>query len=64
MRILVIGLIVLGAAVSIPYAQSQSNSRPALANEEDYHRALKELSNWGRWGADDELGAANLITPA
>jgi kynurenine formamidase len=25
---------------------------------------MKELSNWGRWGADDELGAANLITVA
>jgi kynurenine formamidase len=23
---------------------------------------MEELSNWGRWGADDELGAANLIT--
>ncbi|HUC05950.1 MAG TPA: cyclase family protein [Acidimicrobiales bacterium] len=22
-----------------------------------------ELSNWGRWGGDDELGAINLITP-
>ena len=22
------------------------------------------LSNWGRWGADDELGALNYITPA
>ena len=64
MRILVIGLIVFGAALSSPYAQSQSNTRPTLASEEDYHRALKELSNWGRWGADDELGAANLITPA
>lgn len=21
------------------------------------------LSNWGRWGADDEIGTANLITP-
>ena len=64
MRIRVIGLIVLGAAVSIPYAQAQNKTRPTIANEEDYHRALKELSNWGRWGADDELGAANLITPA
>ncbi len=64
MRILVIGLIVFGAAVFIPYARSQSSPRPTLANEEDYHRALKELSNWGRWGADDERGAANLITPA
>jgi kynurenine formamidase len=24
---------------------------------------FRELSNWGRWGADDELGALNLITP-
>jgi len=22
-----------------------------------------ELSNWGRWGADDEIGTLNLITP-
>ena len=21
------------------------------------------LSNWGRWGADDELGALNFLTP-
>ena len=64
MRILVIGLIVLGVAVSIPYAQSQSSARPAITSEADFRRAMKELSNWGRWGADDELGAANLITPA
>jgi kynurenine formamidase len=24
----------------------------------------RELSNWGRWGADDELGTLNLVTPA
>src|SRR5258708_17384898 len=24
---------------------------------------MKELSNWGRWGAKDQLGAVNLITP-
>ena len=29
----------------------------------DIDRQLKELSNWGRWGDDDELGALNLITP-
>ncbi len=26
----------------------------------DFHRTL---SNWGRWGDDDQLGALNLITP-
>ncbi len=24
---------------------------------------MKSLSNWGRWGADDQLGTLNLITP-
>ena len=63
MRIPVIGLIVLAVAVSVPYAQ-QSDRRPTITSEEDFRRAMKELSNWGRWGDDDELGAANLITPA
>src|SRR3984893_12273463 len=65
MRILVIGLIALGAvAASIPQARSQSGARPTMANEADFRRGMKELSNWGRWGNDDELGAPNLITPA
>ena len=29
----------------------------------DFESAMKELSNWGRWGPTDELGALNLITP-
>jgi len=29
----------------------------------DVERQIEELSNWGRWGKDDELGALNLITP-
>jgi kynurenine formamidase len=38
-------------------------SRPVVASAE-YERWRKELSNWGRWGKDDEMGALNLITPA
>jgi hypothetical protein len=30
----------------------------------DFDRAMKDLSNWGRWGKDDQLGAVNLITQA
>ena len=30
----------------------------------EYERWKKELSNWGRWGKDDQRGALNLITPA
>ena len=38
-------------------------SRPVITAAE-YERWQKELSNWGRWGKDDEMGALNLITPA
>jgi len=38
-------------------------SRPVIAAAE-YERWQKELSNWGRWGKEDEMGALNLITPA
>src|SRR5271165_2766402 len=30
----------------------------------DVERWMKELSNWRRWGAGDQMGAVNLITPA
>ena len=32
-------------------------------SEDDRSRFTDKLSNWGRWGADDELGTPNLITP-
>ena len=38
-------------------------SRP-LVSEAQFERWQTELSNWGRWGKDDELGTLNLVTPA
>ena len=46
-------------------------TRAAELNAQNLHRMTKddverwvdELSNWGRWGKDDQLGALNLITP-
>jgi kynurenine formamidase len=35
-----------------------------LISAAEYERWQTDLSNWGRWGPDDELGALNLITPA
>jgi Putative cyclase len=29
----------------------------------DFRTVGRELSNWGRWGAHDEIGTVNLITP-
>lgn len=34
------------------------------ATRETVERWMTELSNWGRWGKEDQLGALNLITPA
>lgn len=33
-------------------------------NAEEFDRLFNEVKNWGRWGANDQLGAANLITDA
>ena len=35
-----------------------------IPTEADVLKMLDTLSNWGRWGADDQLGTINLITPA
>jgi kynurenine formamidase len=36
----------------------------AIPTEGDVLKMLDSLSNWGRWGADDQLGTVNFITPA
>ena len=38
------------------------DGRPPMETNQDFQRAMQELSNWGRWGEDDELGQANFIT--
>ena len=56
----VVSILVLGWSVS--GCQVFSNSQPATREPtsiEQFDRWMDELSNWGRWGDDDELGAAN-----
>jgi len=43
---------------------ARPEGRPTIATESDFQRAMKDVSNWGRWGKDDEMGSSNLITPA
>src|SRR5216117_3092598 len=61
--VILIGVIVAGAVVSRP-ARAQGTARHPLVTKAEYDRWQKELSNWGRWGKDDEMGTLNLITPA
>jgi kynurenine formamidase len=49
----------LAATTTEPRARAQHKLTKA-----DVDRMMTELSNWGRWGKEDQLGAINLITPA
>jgi kynurenine formamidase len=52
---------VAGVAPAPPAgAPAQGPTRLARA---DFDKLMNTLSNWGRWGKDDQLGALNLITP-
>ncbi|WP_460448723.1 cyclase family protein [Alsobacter sp. SYSU BS001988] len=37
---------------------------PKPVNREAIDKAAQELSNWGRWGADDQIGTLNNIEPS
>jgi kynurenine formamidase len=45
------------------HVEAQTPARPVMTSA-DFEKMFSELSNWGRWGKDDQLGAVNLITPA
>src|SRR5436190_10149923 len=66
MRTLAILLVAVGSvgyvASGAPAVSEDANSH--VVTEAQYEGWKKELSNWGRWGKDDEIGALNLITPA
>jgi len=56
------------AAVFLTALQLIVSTRPAVAqtrelSKADVDRLMKELSNWGRWGKEDQFGTLNLITP-
>ena len=64
-RIYPIGLVVMGVVLATGGAasvQRETVDRPAVT-QADVERWKQELTNWGRWGQDDEIGTLNLITP-
>jgi kynurenine formamidase len=52
------------AAAALPAAGAADEPAGAVATDADIDRILPTISNWGRWGPDDQLGTLNLITPA
>src|SRR5689334_12543412 len=43
---------------------TESSATRFPKNAEEYERMFEQVKNWGRWGPNDQLGAANLITDA
>jgi kynurenine formamidase len=58
LAVLMAGSIMAGRAQQPP----ASAPRHAPVTKAEADRWMTELSNWGRWGKDDQLGALNLIT--
>jgi kynurenine formamidase len=60
---LLIGSIVVLAVVASATAQQAPPAR-APRNAGEFDELFRQVSNWGRWGKDDQLGSANLVTEA
>ena len=61
--ILLLCLGLFSAGVHLACGGEQAADRHQMTAA-DIERWMTELSNWGRWGEGDEMGAVNLITPA
>lgn len=55
--------VVIGGACGTVQGGTQPSAAKAPVTAAQYDRWKKDLSNWGRWGPDDQMGALNLITP-
>lgn len=56
---------IAGAAMlanSTAQAANETSRLPPMANDADLEQALPALSNWGRWGAEDQLGTLNFMS--
>jgi kynurenine formamidase len=54
------------SAVLLAAGQSTSSQPGTRAprNAAEFDALFQQVKNWGRWGADDQLGSANLVTVA
>jgi len=67
MKIFAVSLCALCVATLVTgklFSQAASSPPAHTVTAAEYERWKKDLSNWGRWGKDDQIGALNLITPA
>jgi kynurenine formamidase len=65
-----ISMIVMGSVMSLCVnatagnaQQSKASTQRELYTKAQFDELFKQVSNWGRWGKNDQLGTLNLITP-
>jgi kynurenine formamidase len=63
MRIAV-AILIASAVAAAPIDSLTPAVGRAPHNAEEFDALFQQVKNWGRWGADDQLGSANLVTAA
>ena len=53
--------VMIAIVVAVSFGGTAQESR-APRNAAEFDDLFKTVSNWGRWGKDDQLGSANLVT--
>jgi hypothetical protein len=61
-RLLIESIVVLGLVA--PALAQQAPTARTPRNAAEFDELFRQVSNWGRWGKDDQLGSANLVTEA
>jgi len=56
--------LLLVSALLAGFAFQPADTRRAPRNAAEFDELFQRVKNWGRWGKDDQLGSANLVTPA
>ena len=55
--------VILGLGIALA-AQNPAPAPRFPHNAAEFDQLFAQVSNWGRWGKDDQLGSANLVTAA
>ena len=55
---------VLAACLVAPLIAFAPDAPRAPRNAAEFDALFQQVKNWGRWGADDQLGSVNLVTVA
>jgi len=74
MRTRIVAGVILVASLSVSLvSQQRSSTTPRTGaqaaarfprNAAEFDELFRQVSNWGRWGKNDQLGSANLVTEA